>query len=395
MIVDWHAHYPMQVVKRPRSTLDQMRKVGGRATLGDRIRALIINVASRFASDKDEHSGNRITVDGMRSGGVGVMLSVLFRPFDEMDLSKPYAAPPASSYYAGLLHDLEAVEADIAEKDPAVVRFARDGAELEQCLQDGATAMVHCVEGGFHLGDGSDEIATRCSELARRGVAYVTVAHLFFRQVATNAPAIPFIPDPLYGVVFPQRGKDRLTPRGEAVVRGLVRNRILIDLSHMDPPAIAEVVRLLDDELDPDAQLPLVSTHAGYRFGRQRYMHDDETLREIKRRDGIVGLIMAQHQLNDGIRRDHTDTFEQSLEVIFRHVDKIAEVTGSHRHVAIGTDFDGFIKPTMSGLDTTADLARLDAALHDRYGDDAELMTSQNSLRVLRRLWSAAGPPGR
>ena len=78
---------------------------------------------------------------------------------------------------------------------------------------------VHAVEGGCLLGDTPAEIEANCAELAERGVGYVTVAHLFFRQVATNANALPFAPDFVYDFLFPQRGKDRLTPRGEAVVR--------------------------------------------------------------------------------------------------------------------------------------------------------------------------------
>ena len=51
----------------------------------------------------------------------------------------------------------------------------------------------------------------------------------------------------------------------------------------------------------------------------------------------------------------------------------IAEITGGHGHVALGTDFDGFIKPTIGGLETLADLARLSSALIARYGaSDAE-----------------------
>ena len=47
----------------------------------------------------------------------------------------------------------------------------------------------------------------------------MTLAHLFFRQVATNAPAIPFIPDWIYRLLFPQRRDVGLTPLGEAAVR--------------------------------------------------------------------------------------------------------------------------------------------------------------------------------
>jgi hypothetical protein len=37
----------------------------------------------------------------------------------------------------------------------------------------------------------------------RRGVAYITLAHLFWRRVATNSIAVP-LPERLYRLVFPQ-----------------------------------------------------------------------------------------------------------------------------------------------------------------------------------------------
>ena len=42
----------------------------------------------------------------------------------------------------------------------------------------------------------------------------------------------------------------------------------------------------------------------------------------------------------------------------------------------------------MGGLETPADLRQLELRLAERYGDDAELITSGNALRVLRELWS-------
>jgi len=389
MLLDWHAHYPMQVLDdvSPASAAERMRHVSGRATVRDRLRALLLKLLSRLFSHKDWWSGYRITIEGLRRSEVGVLLSVLYRPFDEMDLSKPYAAPPAPGYFPKLIEDLEQVEADIAGRDAATIRVAHDRDELEQCLSDGATAMIHCVEGGFHLGDEPDAIAANCAELARRGVAYVTVAHLFFRQVAVNANAIPFLPDRLYDFVFPQDEEHPLTPLGEALVRALVEQRILADLSHMAPSAIRAVLRLLDEQ-DPGRTLPVISTHAGYRFGGQEYMHDDETLQAIARRGGVVGLIMAQHQLNDGIRRKRTTTLQESLDVIFRHVDAIASATGGYEHIALGTDFDGFVKPTMTGIEGSGDLWQLEQALVRRYGAEvAAQIAHGNSLRVLRALW--------
>lgn len=317
-------------------------------------------------------------------------MSVLLGPFDEMDLDTHYAAPPEAGYFPHLTASIEAVEREVATQDRSQLRLVHDRAELDACIAAGATALVHAVEGGCLLGDTDAEIEANCAELAKRGVGYVTVAHLFFRQVATNANALPFMPDPVYDFFFPQRGKDRLTPRGEAVVRGLVENRILIDLSHMDPGGIWETFALLD-EIDPDSEVPVISTHAGYRFGKQQYMCDEEILLQIKRRKGVVGLIMAQHQLNDGIRKKETTTLEESLQVIYTHIDKIAEITGGYEQVALGTDFDGFIKPTMGGLKDASDLRHLEAALREHYGDEnAERMMFKNALGVLQRIWPKA-----
>ena len=389
MLADLHAHYPMRVINdMDPETAAQLMKAPG-PTLRDRVQALILKVANRIDNYPTWDGTYRITPETLRAGGVGLAMSVLLRPFDEFDLDTHYAAPPEPGYFPRLIADLEAVEQDVATHDRAQLRLVHNRTELDAAVADGATALVHCVEGGFHLGDGDEEIAANCAELGRRGVGYVTVAHLVFRQVATNANAFPFLPDRIFDFVFPQRGKDRLTPRGEAVVRGLVENRILIDLSHMDPPGIWETFALLD-EIDPDSSVPVVSTHAGYRFGRQQYMCDEEILLQIKRRKGVVGLIMAQHQLNDGVRKKETTTLEESLEVIYRHIDRIAEVTGGYEQIALGTDFDGFIKPSMAGLTTAADLRLLEEALRTRYGDeDAELMASGNALRVLRTLWPA------
>jgi microsomal dipeptidase-like Zn-dependent dipeptidase len=390
MILDLHAHYPMQVIEdvSPASAVEGMRRVRGRASRRDRLRAVVLWVLSRLFSNKSWWSGYRIRIDDVRKDGIGVLLSVLYRPFDEMDLSRRYAAPPAPRYFEDLLEDLRRVEDDILRRKPATIRVARNGDELKQCLDDGATALVHCVEGGFHLGDKPVEIDANCAELARHGVAYVTVAHLFFRQIATNANAIPFMSDRLYDTVFPQDESRPLAPLGEALIRALVRHRILIDLSHMAPAAIKAVLRLLDEELDRDRTLPVISTHAGYRFGGQQYMHDADTLRAIADRNGVVGLIMAQHQLNDGLRRRDTTTLDQSLEVIFKHVDAIADATDGHEHIAIGTDFDGFIKPTMAGLDGSSELHKLEEALSAKYGAKiAEQIASGNALRVLHQLW--------
>jgi microsomal dipeptidase-like Zn-dependent dipeptidase len=387
LIVDLHAHYAMHLLpKTDGSPIDLLTTAKGRGRLRDRVRARLIHLASRIGNYRSFESGPRVTVPQLRDGDVGVALSVLYSFWDELDLDTPYGAPPEAGYLPRLMRQLDLVEDDIEQHHGAEAIVAADVAAVERALAQGQIAFVHCVEGGFHLGATPQAVDHGVTELARRGVAYIVLSHLLWRGVATNSPALPFLPDPIYRLLFHQP-KVGLTELGEAAVRAMVREGILIDLSHMSNRAVAETFALLDS-LDPDRRVPVIASHAAFRFGHQEYGVNEDTMRRIVERGGVVGLIFAQHQLNDGVRRSNTKTFEQSFEVICRHLDRMREIAGSHRHSAIGSDFDGFIKPTMAGLESMSDMDHLQQELAGRYGlDDAVRICSDNALRVLRDGW--------
>jgi microsomal dipeptidase-like Zn-dependent dipeptidase len=317
-----------------------------------------------------------------------VALSVLYAFFDEVDLDEPYGAKPEAGYIDDLMNELDLVEHEIATDHAAEAVVAHTPAELDAALAADKVALVHAVEGGFHLGPTPEAIDDTITQLARRGVAYVILAHLFFRQVATNTNALPFLSDKAYGFLFPQPSGG-LTDLGRAAVLAMVREHVLIDVTHMSKAAFRDTLALLDD-VDPGRNVPVLVSHAGYRFGDQAFMLDEAAVRAIAARDGVIGLIFAQHQLLDGLDRK-ARTFDESFEVLCAHIDKLAAVTGSFRHIGLGTDFDGFIKPTLGGLESSADLAQLEPALRAKYGNsDAEAITSGNALRLLRGYWRGA-----
>jgi microsomal dipeptidase-like Zn-dependent dipeptidase len=368
--------------------LDLVRSQKGRWRLLDSIRGALVGFASRFANYRTFDSGPRVTLLQLEEGDVGVALSVLYSPFDEMDLGKAYPAPPDTGYFQSLLRQIELVEKEVTTHQ-GHARIAHNLTELEDAVSAGEIALVHCVEGGFHFGGTAADIDANVAELARRGAAYITIAHLFWREIATNANAIPFLPDPLYNFLFPQPN-DGLSELGSALITAMVREGILVDLSHMSPRSLTHALDLLD-ELDPDKAVPVIASHSAYRFGSQDYNVDTLAIERIAARDGVIGLIMAAHQANDGIHLSRPRGFDQSFDVLAHHIDRIAEITGSHRHVGIGSDLDGFIKPTLSEIETATDLVRVEDALLDRYGDDdGELIASGNALRVLRAGWRGA-----
>ena len=353
---------------------------------------MIVGLASRFANYESFESGPRVTVPLLRSGGVGVALSALYSPFDEMDVTLRYPGEPQDHYLRTLLRQLEGVERDIKKNFESDAAVAHNPTELDAAIEAGKVAIVHCVEGAFHLGSTPEKVDEAVRELARRGVAYITLAHLFYRQVATNTNAIPFLPDFLYDILFPQPDLG-LTELGRAAVRAIVDERMLIDLSHMSDRALDDTFALLD-ELDPDRSVPVIASHVAYRFGGQDYNVGAETVERIAERDGVIGLILSEHQGADGMLVGrHPQALDDSLKIVFRHLDRFGEITGSHRHSAIGSDLDGFIKPTLAGLEDAGRLGRLEAALTERYGpDDGGLIASGNVLRLLRDRWR--GAPG-
>jgi microsomal dipeptidase-like Zn-dependent dipeptidase len=353
----------------------------------ERLRARLVDLLSRLFNYEGPGGEPGVTVELVRKGDVGVVLSVLYSPFDEMDLARGYKAPPIDAYFDRLIDLLELVEKDLAERPDA--RLVRSAAELDACLGEGRSAFVHAVEGGFHLGADPAAIRRNVAELAKRGVGYVTVAHLFWRGVATTAPALPFLPDWLYRLIFHQPRKEGLSEVGRAVVEAMVEHGVLVDVTHMSAASLTDTFELLEAR-DPERRRSVIASHMACRCGRLAYNLDDETIAKIAERDGVMGVIDCQHYVADGLRRGRRSaSFEDSVELICTHIDRIERVTGSFDHAALGSDLDGYIKPALTGIGHMGRMRDLQAALTSRYGEErARKVCSENALRVLRGRWA-------
>jgi microsomal dipeptidase-like Zn-dependent dipeptidase len=367
-------------VEAPRDVIEGMTKVVARED--GKVRAAVLAIAARMFNFRDWNGSWRVTPQLLEQGEVSIACSVLYRPFSEMDLDEPYAAPPESAYYGKLIELLDATEAEVERNGDVVVRTAAD-------LEQPRMRFVHCIEGGFHLGATPEEITAHVHELADRGVMYITLAHLFWRRVATNAPALPFLPDAVYDRVFPQEKGAALSELGEAAVKAMYERRVLVDISHMRDDAIKETFALIEaldarTGREPRAY-PVIASHSGYRFGGRKYNVSDHTIVKIAARGGVIGLIFGQRQMNDGLRRTDTQTLEESVAILARHIDAIGP-----QHVALGSDLDGFIKPTLGGIETAADLKPLAGALRARYPEEADAILEGNARRVIEARFATA-----
>jgi microsomal dipeptidase-like Zn-dependent dipeptidase len=386
MIADLHCHYPMHLL--PEGDSPHGASANWFAQLRDRLEAAATGLLAHFVNNPGWLSGWRVDLDQLEKGQAGIVCSVLYWPPAEFDFDRGYGSDPEPGYFDELKHQLRYVENDLQENDPAgdrhvVVRTADD-------LDDERMKFVHSVEGGFHLGPDVKAIDANVQWLAEKGIAYITVAHLFYRGVAANAPAIPLISDSMYNQIFHQDPGVALPPLGEALVRAMYKHRVLIDISHMRQDAIDETFALVE-QLDREtaaepADFPVIASHIGVREvveQSQSYNISADTIRRIKGRGGVIGLILAQHQLGP------TEDEEQARTVLGKHIDAIAEIAGSHEYTVIGSDLDGFINPTLHGIDQPDDFPKLEGWIREAYPDDADAILYGNARGVLERALSA------
>ena len=274
------------------------------------------------------------------------------------------------------------------ERQVAVVdqRFevAHSNVELDRILAAGKTAIVHTVEGGHVLGAGLDAAdlqgrLARLDRLAERGVASLTLAHLFPNELAGHAEAIPAaqrsgpICDLATGVDL-SRG---LSPTGREVVERMVKLRMVPDVTHCTPVARREVYALVEN------RVPVIASHTGVQsMNPEPYNLDQADVTAIAASGGVVGVIFMPYWLD----KSHPGP---GLEAIWETMDQVRRWSGDlWDHVAIGTDFDGFTDPP-DDCQSAAQLPLIREMLDFKGVEpkDVEAVLGGNARRVLRNAW--------
>ena len=374
MIVDLHAHYPMH--------LNQTHEQAGQHdTPGDLVRGIALAAVNALMN-----APMVVTVENLRAGQVMIALSVLYLPFDEIDLGQEYGAPPLPRYYPDLKALLLAVEAEINARPAKDARIAKCQDDLRAAAAANQVALIHAVEGGFHMGAEEPLIRANVKDLAELGVAYITLAHLFFRKVTTNAPAIPLLTDDLYNTFCPQPGGG-VQPIGRVLIDEMVKQRILIDLTHMSRASITSTLCILDgiDKNCPaKKKVPVLASHGACALhGAAEYNMTPDQILGVSKRGGVIGLIACEHWMAMGQKKP--GDFNESMALLFSHIDQIHAVTGSYDNIGIGSDMDGFIRPSLQGFDGPPVYREVAKRLIDKYQRPAaDAICSGNAMRVLK-----------
>jgi membrane dipeptidase len=164
----------------------------------------------------------------------------------------------------------------------------------------------------------------------------------------------------------------------------MARLGVILDLTHLSDQSFRQVLDCFNG--------PLLASHNNCRslVPHQRQFND-EHIREIVARDGVIGVAFDAWMLTPRWTLGVSSNAGVGLIQVVNHIDHMCQVAGDSAHVAIGSDLDGGFGREQSpyDLDTIADLQHLGGLLTGRgySADDVSAILHGNWLRLLRRVW--------
>ncbi len=183
-----------------------------------------------------------------------------------------------------------------------------------------------------------------------------------------------------------------LTALGKRMVLEMDRLGVVHDVSHLSDASMDEVFGL--------AHGRIIASHSNCRgllndAANQRHLRD-ESIRAIAARDGVIGINLFSRFLNAARPADATPRGDYlgeraPLEHVVAHVKRVCDLTGSMRHVALGSDMDGGFGADRLPTDVNGprDLVRIAEALSGGGFSDEDIRAF--AWGNWARYWGVAG----
>jgi membrane dipeptidase len=175
-----------------------------------------------------------------------------------------------------------------------------------------------------------------------------------------------------------------LTDIGIALLDEMARLGVILDLTHFSDESFWQALNRFPG--------PVLASHNNCRalVSAQRQF-SDEQLAAIIARDGVIGVMLDVAMLDLGWRAGPGADSGVPLVKVIDHIDRICQLAGSARHVAIGSDLDGGYgrEQSPNDLDTIADLQKIGPMLTARGYAPADIgaVMHGNWVVLLRRAW--------
>ena len=179
-----------------------------------------------------------------------------------------------------------------------------------------------------------------------------------------------------------------LSPLGRRLLTEMERLGIILDVTHL-------CEQTFWDALDAFAGPVWASHHNARALVDDPRQLSDAQLKALAEREAVIGVAcdvwMIVPKWQRGIS-NHANRPDADLSALADHVDHIAQLLGTTRHIGIGTDLDGGYgtEQSPSDLDTIADLTKFVTILERRGYSPTDLtgICHHNFVSLLRRAWT-------
>lgn len=365
LIVDGHLDIAMNAVDRNR---DQLVPVDA---LRERERERFIpRTGSRRLVPKGR-GVNTVALPDMHRGHVGLTFGNVgarlahesndYQGYDTQDLC--YAAARGQFTYYELL----------AARDD--LRLITDSASLREHVADWRDAITTETGSLPPVGvvpamEGADPIRSpaELGEWWDRGLRIASLAHYGKSSYANGTGC-----------------EGGVTEAGFELLAAMAATGMILDLTHLAEDAFWDAIEAFDG--------PVIASHCNARAlaPGQRQL-DDEKLKAIIDRDGVIGVALDVWMIQPGWTKGVYNEVTVTLEDLVDHIDHICTLAGTTDHVAIGSDLDGGYgkEQVPRDLDTIADLQRIPGILSERGYSSTEIndIMHGNWIRLLESAWA-------
>ena len=181
-----------------------------------------------------------------------------------------------------------------------------------------------------------------------------------------------------------------LKPPAKELFRAMAEAGMILDITHMADEAVWQAFDLWEG--------PILASHCTCRsvVPGQRHLNDD-MIRELVRRGGIIGLVFCQFFIDPDVVWEQKPKRQgwhskYGMDGLLPHIENIANLAGgSLDNIAIGTDMDGGFgaEITPTDVDTIADLQGFPEVLRGAGYSAAVIdgILSGNAVRFFRQAW--------
>jgi membrane dipeptidase len=347
----------------------------------------------------------------MQKEFTGIPVETKEGDFDYKRAKKGGLSAPFMSIYIPASYDTQGAQklADslitmvnyIAKEKSDYFEVAKTPAEIREIFKKGKIALPMGMENGSPIGEVADVAKYRA-----KGISYITLSHGKDNRICDSS----------YDTTHTWKG---LSPFGREVVKTMVKEGVLVDISHVSDDTFYQVV-----EMSP---VPVIASHSSSRKFTpdfQRNMSDD-MITKLGKNGGVIMINFGSTFLSSEVTeyrkslqneikllldkkglkaRDEAaepiiDEFFANHPLAFAdvkkvadHIDNVVKLAGID-HVGIGSDFDGVGNSLPTGLKDVSDYPNLLAELLRRgYSEsDIEKICSGNIFRVWEKVLGYAG----